>query len=82
MIATPSTQRIDFRSEAAAGTKLIVVGSSGIWKVFSPKELIELLAKEKSVAAAADRAISEARNRWEELWQGENTSIVVITLPI
>ena len=82
VIATPSTQRIDLGSGAAGGTKLIVLGSSGIWKVFSPKELIELLAKEKSVAAAADRAISEARNRWEELWQGENTSIVVLTLPI
>jgi len=82
VIATPFTQRIDFRKLGPdGGNKLVVVASPGIWKVFSPKELIELLGKEKTVAAAADKAISEARNRWEDLWQGENTSIVVLTLP-
>lgn len=48
----------------------MVVGSSGLWKVFSPTELVQLLAQEKSIADAADKAISEARHRWEELWQG------------
>jgi len=82
VIATPYAQRIDFgKMQQAAGNKLVVVASPGIWKVFSPKELLELLGKEKTVAAAADKAITEARNRWEELWQGENTSIVVLTLP-
>ena len=52
-----------------------------IRQVFSPKELVDLIARESTLPAAADKIISEARARWQDLWQGENTSLVVFALP-
>jgi len=84
VISKPSSMCVELSQrtgEEPGAPRMLIAGSAGIWKVFSPKELVELISMEGTLAAAADKIISEARNRWEELWQGENTSLVVFALP-
>ena len=37
--------------------------------------------QEIDAATAADAVLRAASKRWEELWQGENTSVLVIVFP-
>jgi len=77
-----STKAVEPPGAAGMGpTRVVIIGSAGIWKIFSPRDLVEVVAREANVEAAAEAVIVEARNRWEELWQGENTSLVLLALP-
>lgn len=64
-----------------AEDRFLVLASGGIWKVFSPQEVVDLVAQQPDAASACDALVKEASKRWEELWQGENTSVMVVVLP-
>ena len=64
-----------------AEDRFLVLASGGVWKVFSPNEVVDLVSQQPDAAAAADAVLKEASTRWEELWQGENTSVIVVVFP-
>lgn len=75
--AEPSVHQHTLKAE----DRFMVLASGGVWKVFSPQELVDVVAQQPDAAAAAEAVIAEASKRWEELWQGENTSVVVVVFP-
>ena len=66
VVSTPSVKQLTLSSE----DRCLVLASSGVWKVFSPQEVIDIVARETDAAAAAEAVLAEASKRWEELWQG------------
>jgi len=64
-----------------ADDRFLVLASGGIWKVFSPQEVVDLVAQQSDAASACDALVKEASQRWEELWQGENTTVTVVVFP-
>lgn len=77
VISMPSIKQLTL----GANDRFLVLGSGGVWKVFSPQEVVDIVAQETDAAAAAEAVLREASKRWEELWQGENTSVTVIVFP-
>ena len=66
VVSTPWVKQLTLGSE----DRCLVLASSGVWKVFSPQEVIDIVAQETDAAAAAAAVLTEASKRWEELWQG------------
>ena len=66
VVSTPSVQQLTLGPE----DRCLVLASSGVWKVFTPQEVVDLVAQESAAAAAAEAVLAEASKRWEELWQG------------
>ena len=64
-----------------AQDRFLVLASGGVWKVFSPNEVVDLVSQQPDAAAAADAVLKEASTRWVELWQGENTSVMIVAFP-
>ena len=64
-----------------ADDRCLIVASSGLWKVFSPFEVVDLALQQPDAHAAVEAILEEARKRWEELWQGANTTVAVIVFP-
>uniref|UniRef100_A0A7S0JIY6 PPM-type phosphatase domain-containing protein n=1 Tax=Calcidiscus leptoporus TaxID=127549 RepID=A0A7S0JIY6_9EUKA len=62
--------------------RFLIVGSSGMWKVLTPQETVEVVSKQTDVKSAAKKLVDEAKRRYEVLWQGENTSALVIAFPV
>ena len=61
-----------------AGDRCLIVASSGVWKVFSPADAVEVVLQHGDADAAAEAIVVEARKRWDELWQGANTTVAVV----
>ena len=49
-----------------------------MWKVFSPADAVEVVLQHGDADAAAEAIVVEARKRWDELWQGANTTVAVV----
>lgn len=67
-----------------SGHRFLVLGSSGVWKVMTPSNVVDLLLSWTSVRDAtgvAEKLCDEAMQRWSELWQSENTSVIVLLFP-
>ena len=62
---------------ARGGDRRLIVASSGVWKVFSPADAVEVVLQHGD-AAAAEAIVVEARKWWDELWQGANTTVAVV----
>jgi len=77
VVSTPSVKEITL----SPADRCLVLASGGVWKVFSAQEVIDIVAQETDAASAAEAVLAEASKRWEELWQGENTSVTVIVFP-
>eukprot|EP00316_Scyphosphaera_apsteinii_P021071 CAMPEP_0119327710 /NCGR_PEP_ID=MMETSP1333-20130426/71486_1 /TAXON_ID=418940 /ORGANISM="Scyphosphaera apsteinii, Strain RCC1455" /LENGTH=370 /DNA_ID=CAMNT_0007336381 /DNA_START=58 /DNA_END=1171 /DNA_ORIENTATION=- len=58
--------------------RFLVVASGGVWKVLSPQEVVDIVAQQEDTAQAAEKVLEVAKDRWEELWQGQNTTAMVI----
>ena len=50
-------------------------------KVFSPREIVELVGSQPDASCAVHAVVEGARVRWKELWQGENTTVAVLVFP-
>lgn len=64
-----------------AGDRFLVLASGGIWKVISPQEVVDMVAQDSDPASACDALLKEASTRWEDLWQGENTTVTIVVFP-
>ncbi len=47
----------------------------------SGSEVVEIASQQPDAAAATAAILEAVRNRWAELWQGENASVAVLLLP-
>mmetsp|Transcript_31612 Transcript_31612/g.100776 ORF Transcript_31612/g.100776 Transcript_31612/m.100776 type:complete len:319 (-) Transcript_31612:88-1044(-) len=81
MLHTPSVRRI----EVGDRFRFLVMCSSGVWKVMDPKgcsQLVEdLMNTSTELQPLVDEILEQATVRWAELWQGENTSSLVLMFP-
>uniref|UniRef100_A0A7S4BIT3 PPM-type phosphatase domain-containing protein n=1 Tax=Chrysotila carterae TaxID=13221 RepID=A0A7S4BIT3_CHRCT len=64
-----------------AQDRFLIIGTGGVWKVLTPQEAVDLVANQHDAKQAAKKVIDEAKRRWEQLWQGENTSVLVVVFP-
>ena len=81
--APPSTTTttITKTAHAYADDRFLVLASAGVWKVIPPSEIVNVAAAEPDSAAAASAIVEEAQRRWAQLWQGENTTAIVLVFP-
>ena len=80
--APPSTTAITTKTaHAYADDRFLVLASAGVWKVIPPSEIVNVAAAEPDSAAAASAIVEEAQRRWAQLWQGENTTAIVLVFP-
>jgi serine/threonine protein phosphatase PrpC len=81
MLHTPSVRRIDVGDRF----RFLVMCSSGVWKVMDPEgcsQLVEdLMHTTTELQPLVDEILEQASARWAELWQGENTSSLVLMFP-
>jgi serine/threonine protein phosphatase PrpC len=81
MLHTPSVRRIDVGDRF----RFLVMCSSGVWKVMDPEgcsQLVEdLMHTSTDLQPLVDEILEQAAERWAELWQGENTSSLVLMFP-
>ena len=80
--APPSTTATTTTTaHAYADDRFLVLASAGVWKVIPPSEIVNVAAAEPDSAAAASAIVEEAQRRWAQLWQGENTTAIVLVFP-
>lgn len=77
VVAEPSVTEVLLQPD----DRFLVLASAGVWKVFSPQEIVDLVAEQPDANSAVNAVVAEANTRWEELWQGENTTVVVFVFP-
>mmetsp|Transcript_6925 Transcript_6925/g.21128 ORF Transcript_6925/g.21128 Transcript_6925/m.21128 type:complete len:319 (-) Transcript_6925:607-1563(-) len=81
MLHTPSVRRFDLGSQH----RFMVMCSSGVWKVMHAEGaaslVTDLMSKASELKPIVEELVEQASERWAELWQGENTSSLLLIFP-
>ena len=47
----------------------------------TPQDTVEIVSKQPDAKSAAKKLVDEAMRRWEQLFQGENVSVLILLFP-